>query len=173
MLTDQQESTLSDKEKIQGRRKQYSENLYGRDKRMTDTFEADSHEEEPVILEREVKATLRVLGRNKLPGVEGIVTIISSHRDGICQNPNKNMLTNMEEEQWCIDRKHSIYIPILKKKKKGDAKKYSNYRTIVLISHTSKVMLRSCNTGFILHGARNAGCSSWIQKSKRHSQSNC
>lgn len=112
MLTDQ-ESTISDQEKIQGRRKQYSENLYGRGKRMTDTFEADSYEEEPVILEREVKTALRVLGRNKSSGVEGIETIISSHKDRICQNPNKNMLTHTGEKQWSIDRKHSIYIAIL------------------------------------------------------------
>lgn len=65
---------------------------------MTDNFEAGSYEEEPVILEREVKAALRVLGRNK-SSVEVIVTIISNHRDGICQNPNKNMLTHMGEKQ--------------------------------------------------------------------------
>lgn len=63
MLTDQKESKLSDRKKIEGRRKQYFENLYGRDKRMTDTFEADSYEEEPVILKREVKTALRVLGK--------------------------------------------------------------------------------------------------------------
>ena len=33
----------------------------------------------------------------------------------------------------------SVFIPI---PKKGNAKEYSNYRTIALISHTSKVMLK-------------------------------
>lgn len=64
MLNDQQGSTLSDQEKIKGRWKRYCENLYRRDKRMTDTFEQVSFEEEPVILENEVKAALKVLGRN-------------------------------------------------------------------------------------------------------------
>lgn len=41
---------------------------------MTDTFEEDSFNKEPVILEKEVKGVLKVLGRNKTPGVDGIVT---------------------------------------------------------------------------------------------------
>ena len=40
---------------------------------MTDTFEEDSYEGETVILESEVKAAPKVLGRNKLPGVDGIL----------------------------------------------------------------------------------------------------
>lgn len=55
---------LSDEEKIKGRWKQRSENLYKRDKRMTDTFEEDSYEKEPVILESKVKAALKRLGRS-------------------------------------------------------------------------------------------------------------
>ena len=41
--------------------------------------------------------------------------------------------------QWPQDRKRSVFIPI---PKKGNAKQCSNYRTIVLISHTSKVILK-------------------------------
>lgn len=39
---------------------------------MTDTFEKNSYEEEPVILESTVNAALKVLGRNKSPGIDGI-----------------------------------------------------------------------------------------------------
>ena len=42
-------------------------------------------------------------------------------------------------EQWPQDWKKSVFIPI---PKKGNAKECSNYRTIALISHTSKVMLK-------------------------------
>ena len=42
-------------------------------------------------------------------------------------------------QQWSQDWKMSAFIPI---SKKGDAKEYSNYHTIALISHTSKVMLK-------------------------------
>ena len=42
-------------------------------------------------------------------------------------------------KQWPKDWKRSVFIPI---PKKGNAKECSNYYTIALISHTSKVMLK-------------------------------
>ena len=42
-------------------------------------------------------------------------------------------------QQWPQDWKRSVFIPI---PKKGKAKESSNYRTIALISHASKVMLK-------------------------------
>ena len=42
-------------------------------------------------------------------------------------------------QQWPQDWKRSVFIPI---PKKGNAKEYSNYHTISLISHASKVMLK-------------------------------
>ena len=42
-------------------------------------------------------------------------------------------------QQWPRDWKRSVFIPITKK---GNAKECSNYRTIALISHASKVMLK-------------------------------
>ena len=43
------------------------------------------------------------------------------------------------KQQWPQAWKRSVFIPI---PKKGNAKECSNYRTIALISHTSKVMLK-------------------------------
>ena len=42
-------------------------------------------------------------------------------------------------QQWSQDLKRSVFIPI---PKKGNAKECSNYRSIALISHASKVMLK-------------------------------
>ena len=42
-------------------------------------------------------------------------------------------------QQWPQDWKRSVFIPI---PKKGNAKEFSNYCTVILISHTSKVMLK-------------------------------
>ena len=42
-------------------------------------------------------------------------------------------------QQWPQDWKTSVFIPI---PKKGNAKECSNYRTIAVISHTSKGMLK-------------------------------
>ena len=43
-------------------------------------------------------------------------------------------------QQWPQDWKRSVFIPI---PKKGNAKECSNYCTVALISHASKVMLKS------------------------------
>ena len=42
-------------------------------------------------------------------------------------------------QQWPQDWKRSVFIPI---PKKGNAKKCSNYYTIALVSHASKIMLK-------------------------------
>ena len=49
------------------------------------------------------------------------------------------MPTNLENQQWPQDWTRSVFIPI---PKKGNAKEYSDYHMIVLISHASKVMLK-------------------------------
>ena len=49
------------------------------------------------------------------------------------------MPVNLENSTVATDLENSIFIPI---PKKGNAKECSNYHTIALISHTSKVMLK-------------------------------
>ena len=49
------------------------------------------------------------------------------------------MPANLENQQWPQVWKRSVFIPI---PKKGNAKEHSNYHTIALISHASKVMLK-------------------------------
>ena len=49
------------------------------------------------------------------------------------------MPTNLENAAVATGLKRSVFIPI---PKKGNAKECSNYRTIALISHASKVMLK-------------------------------
>ena len=49
------------------------------------------------------------------------------------------MLANLENSAVATGLEKSVFIPI---PKKGNAKECSNYRTITLISHDSKVMLK-------------------------------
>ena len=49
------------------------------------------------------------------------------------------MPANLETVQWFQDWKMSVFIPI---PKKGNAKKCSNYHTVALISHVSKITLK-------------------------------
>ena len=54
------------------------------------------------------------------------------------------MPVNLENQEWTQDWERSVFIPI---PKKGNAKECSNYCTIALISHASKVMLKILYAG--------------------------
>ena len=47
--------------------------------------------------------------------------------------------SKQKTQQWPQDWKRSVFIPV---PKKGNDKECSNYRTVALISHASKVMLK-------------------------------
>ena len=67
--------------------------------------------------------------------------------------------------------KRSVFIPI---PKKGNAKECSNYCTIVLISHTSKVILKILQVRLpTVHELRASRCSNWILKRQRNQRSYC
>ena len=55
------------------------------------------------------------------------------------QQQQQQQNIHVATQQWPQDWKRSVFIPI---PKKGNAKECSNYRTIALISHASKVMLK-------------------------------
>ena len=66
--------------------------------------------------------------------------------------------------------KRSVFIPI---PKKGNAKECSNYRTIALISHASKVMLKILQARLQNMWTMNFQMSSWCLKRQRNQRSNC
>ena len=95
---------------------------------------------EPDILECEVKWTLGSITTNKTSGGETIPAELSQ----ILKNAAAKVLHSIcqqiwKTQQWPQYWKRSVFIPILKK---DNAKECSNYRTIALISHASKVMLK-------------------------------
>ena len=101
---------------------------------------------EPDILECEVKWALGSITKNKAGGDDGIpVELFQILKDdavkvlcSICQQIWKT-------QQCPQDWKRSVFIPI---PKKGNAKECSDYCTIALISHTSKVMLKILQVRF-------------------------
>ena len=110
-----------------------------------DLHDPDNHDGvithlEPDILECEVNWSLGSITMNKASGGDGILVelfhILKYNAvkvlNSICQQIWKT-------QQWPEAWKSSGFIPI---PKKGNAKKCSNYRTIALISHASKVMLK-------------------------------
>ena len=95
---------------------------------------------EPDILECEVKWALESITMNKASGGDGLpVELFQILKDdavkvlhSICQQIWK---TQQCPKSW----KKSVFIPV---PKKGNAKECSNYCTISLISHASKVMFK-------------------------------
>ena len=95
---------------------------------------------EPDILECEVKWALESITMNKASGGDGIpVELFQILKDDAVKVLHSICQQIWKTQQWPQDWKKSGFIPI---PKKGNAKEYSNYRTIALISHASKGMLR-------------------------------
>ena len=69
-----------------------------------------------------------------------------------------------------IHEAESIFIPI---PKKGNAKECSNYHTIVLISHASKVIQNPSSEVSAVHAPRTSSCRSWVLKRQMKQSSNC
>ena len=77
---------------------------------------------------------------NKASGGDGIpVEVFQILKDDAVKVLHSICQQIWKTEQWPKDWKRSIFIPV---PKKGNAKEFSNYCTIVLISHASKVMLK-------------------------------
>ena len=139
-IKDRNGMDLIELEDIKKRWQEYTEELYKKD------HDPDNHDGvithlEPDILEWEVKWALGSIAMNKASRGDGIpvepfqvlkddaVKVLHS----ICQQIWK---TQQWPQNWT---ESSVFILI---PKKGNAKECSNYRTIALISHVSKVMLK-------------------------------
>ena len=95
---------------------------------------------EPDILECEVKWALESITKNKASGGDGIpIELFQILKDDAVKVLHSICQQIWKTQQWPQNWKRSVFIPI---PKKGNAKECSNYRTIVLISHASKVMLK-------------------------------
>ena len=95
---------------------------------------------EPDILESEVKWALESITTNKGSGGDGIpVELFQVLKDDAVKMLYSIFQQIWKTQQWPQDRERSVFIPI---PKKGNVKECSNYHTIALISHASKIMLK-------------------------------
>ena len=95
---------------------------------------------EPDILECKVKWTLGSITKDKGSGGDGIpVELFKILKDDAVKVLHPICQQIWRTQQWPLDWKRSVFIPI---PKKGNVKECSNYCTIAVISHTSKVMLK-------------------------------
>ena len=121
-------------------RQEYTEELYKKDLHDPDNHDGVMTHLEPDILECEVKWALESITMNKASGGDGIpVELFQILKDNTVKVLHSLGQKIWKTQQWPQDWKRSVFIPI---PKKASAKECSNYCTIALISHASKVMLK-------------------------------
>ena len=128
---------LTEAEDIKKRHQEYTEELYKNDLHDPDNQDCGITQLEPEILECEVKWAL---GSIRASGGDGIpIELFQILKDDAVKMLHSICQQIWKTQQWPQEWKRSVFIPI---PKKSYAKEYSDYRTIELISHASKVMLK-------------------------------
>ena len=95
---------------------------------------------EPDILECKVKWALESITTKKASGDDGIpVELFQILKDDAVKGLHSICKQIRRTQQWPQNWKRSVFIPV---PKNGNAEECSNYHTIALISHASKVMLK-------------------------------
>ena len=140
-IKDKNGTDLTEAEDVKKRWQEYTE-LYKKY-----LHDPDNHDDviththlEPDILECEAKWALGSITMNKVSGGDGIpVELFQILKDDTVKVLHSICQQVWKAQQWPQDWKKSVFIPV---PKKGNVKECSNYRTIILISYASKVMLK-------------------------------
>ena len=133
-------------EDIKKRWQEYTEELYKKDPHDPDNYDDVITDLDPDFLECEVKCALESITTNKASGGDEIpVELFQILKDDAVKVLHSICQQIWKIQQWPQERKRLVFIPI---PKKGNAKECSNYRTIALISHASKVMLKTLQARF-------------------------
>ena len=131
---------LTEAEDIKKRWQKYTE-LYKKDLHDPDNHDGVITHLESDILECEVKWALGSITTNKASGGDGIpVELFQILKDDAVKVLHSICQQIWKTQQWSQDWKRTVFIPI---PKKGNAKECSNYHTIALMSHISKVILKN------------------------------
>ena len=130
---------LTEAEAIKKRWQEYTK-LYKKDLDCLDNHDGVITHLEPDILECEVKWALESSSMNKASGGDRIpAELFQILKDDAVKVLHSIYQQIWKIHQWPQDGKRSVFIPI---PKKGKDKECSNYHTIALISHASKVILK-------------------------------
>ena len=139
-IKDRNSMDLTEAEDIKKRWQEYTEELYKKELHNQDNHDGVITPLEPDILKCEVKWALESITTNKASGDDGIpVELFQILKDDAVEVLHSICQPIWKTQEWPQDWKRSVFIPI---PKKGNAKECSNYCTVPLISHASKVMLK-------------------------------
>ena len=143
MIQDSGGKDLVEEQEIIGRWTEYCEELYTHQDRGDPSVLTcpEQLEEEPLpILREEVVEAIKTLKPGKAPGVDNITSeLLIAGGDAVVDVLHSVCNHTWKTGEWPSKWTRSLIITI---PKKGNSKKCENYRTISLISHASKVMLR-------------------------------
>ena len=145
VIEDQDGKLLTDEEEVLRRWTGYCKDLYSYqlnpDTSILEGIQGNLEDEaSPPILKHEVEAAVSSLKAGKSPGIDNIPAELV--RAG--GKETVDILTALcqkiwEQKKWPTEWTQSLIIPL---PKKGNPRQCQNYRTISLISHPSKIMLR-------------------------------
>ena len=131
---------LTEAEDIKKRCQEYTEEQQKKNPLDLDDHNGVISHLEPDILECEVKWALGSITTNKASEGDGIpVELFQILKDDAVKVLHSICQQIWKTQQWPQDWKRTDFIPI---PKKGNVKDCSNYCTIALISHASKIMLK-------------------------------
>ena len=139
-IKDRNGMDLTEAEDIKKRWQEYIEELYRKDRHDPDNHDGVITHLEPDILECKIKWALGSITTNKAGGGNGIlVELFQILIDDAMKVLHSICQQIWKTQQWPQDWIRSVFIPI---PRKDIAKECSNYRTIALILHISKVKLK-------------------------------
>ena len=139
-IKDRNGMDLAEAEDTKKRWQKYTEELYKKDLHNPDNHDGVITHLEPDILECEVKWALESITTNKASGGDGIpVKLFQILKDDAMKVLHLICQQIWKSQQWPQVWKRSVFISILQK---GNAKECSNYHTLALNSHASKVTLK-------------------------------
>ena len=139
-IKDRNGMDLTEAEDIKKRWQEYTEELYKKDLNNPDNHNGVITHLDLDILECEVTWALGSITMNKASGGDGIpVELFQILKDDAVQVLHSICQQIWKAQLWPQGQNRSVFISI---PKKGNAKECSNYCTIALILHASKVMLK-------------------------------
>jgi antitoxin component of MazEF toxin-antitoxin module len=146
-ISDRNGEMISEPAEARKRWKEYIEQLYDEEHKPTEEEikmeEEDQVQEDskgPALLESEIREAIKEMKSKKAEGIDGIPAEILKTLGLEAMKEVIQLCKDMYDQgQWPKDFTRSIIIPI---PKKPNAMKCEEYRTISLISHASKIMLK-------------------------------
>ena len=145
IINDKHGKTLVESSEITGRWAEYCSELYEQKTQGIPSSDSSKFRagNEPPPLKSEVRRAVKQLKKGKAPGIDNIPSELwqATGEEGT-ELLWRLCVKIWNQEEWPKDWCRAVFIPL---PKKGDLKECANHRTISLISHASKVLLKIIN----------------------------